>query len=216
VSYPPPPPGSAYPPPSPKPRIDPKLVRPGRGWYALTPIPALVGLILTVVFVVQIVGLFVPNLDRLQAPGSLNVALDAGEGRGIYVQTFGAIGAFPRVTDSDLGCAVREDRNGSQVPLEPVQGANFLTIGTATYVERQRFEAPRDGRYAVECSRRLSAPLALGPTLSAGGLVIPILGVSLSLLVGLALSAVIAITITVLRARHRKRLRAEATSGTTG
>jgi len=211
----PPPPGDGgHPPQQPQwtapPQIDQRRLRPTRAWYWLASIPAVAGLILTAVFVVQIVGVFSVGLERLSVPGSVIVPLEGGDKRGIYVQTYGLGGALPGVTNTDLACTVGDAGSDRSVPVTRTPGAVTLTIGTAQYVERLRFEAPRDGRYAVMCSQPPGVRSAVGPRLSFFGPFVAIVGAILSPLIGLALSAAIAIVVAVWRSAHKKRLRAEA------
>jgi len=218
VSYPPPPPQQpyygygGYPPQQPQwtppPRIDPKQLRPSRLWYALTAVPLVIGMILTAVFVVQIVGLFDTHLDRLRVPGSVVVSLDEGDKRGIYSQTSSAVGALP--ITADPACTVRDAGSERTLPVKRSSTTNTLTIGTASYVERLRFEVPRDGRYAVTCREPAGARLAVGPQLSFGGFVVPIVGSILSFLIAIALSAGIGIGVAIKRSNHKQRLQREA------
>ncbi len=219
MSHPPPPPPpppsvgyGGYPPQQPQwtppTRIDPKQLKPSRLWYALAAIPIIIGMVLTAVFVAQLVGLFSTDLDDLRVPGSVVVSLDGGDKRGIYSQTSSALGALP--VAAEPACTVRDAGSERTVPVKPSPSVNTLEIGTSTYVERLRFKVPQDGRYAVTCSEPSGARLAVGPQLSPVGFVIPIVGTSLSFLVGMALSATIGIVVALKRSGHKQRLKREA------
>ncbi len=212
-----PPPGYQWPYPyqpppqqwQPPPRIDPKELRPSRLWYWLSPIPALVGVALAVVFVLQLVDRIDTDLDHLRAPGTVQLQLDAGDERAIYVQTLGAVGARPNVSAADLSCTVREAATERTLPLDESSGFT-LTINNDEYVKRLSFDAPRAGRYSVTCTEPRGTPLAVGQDLGFGELAVPIVGIVLSFLIGVALTAAIAIMTAVKRSNHKQRLQREA------
>ncbi|MEA2442996.1 MAG: hypothetical protein QOJ12_288 [Thermoleophilales bacterium] len=195
----------------PPPYIDPKVLKPSRLWYWLSPIPALIGLALCAVFVVQLIDRFDTNLTHLRAPGTVQLTLDAGDQRGIYVQTAGAVGSRA-VSPDDLRCSVREVASERSVEIRDSSGFT-LTLNNDEYVERLRFDAPRAGRYAVTCSEPPGVPLAVGTHLSFREFALPIIGAIASFLIGGALTAAIAVVVAVKRSRHKQRLQREAVSG---
>jgi hypothetical protein len=195
----------------PPPYIDPKVLKPSRLWYWVAPIPALIGLVLCAVFVVQFVDRFDTNLTHLRTPGTVQLTLDAGDERGIYVQTAGALGA-QSVSAGDLRCSVREAASERSVELHDASGFT-LTLNNDEYVERLRFKAPRAGRYAVTCSEPPGVPLAVGKHLALREFALPAIGAIASFLIGAALTTAIAVVVAVKRSRHKQRLQREAVSG---
>jgi hypothetical protein len=194
----------------PPPYIDPKRLKPSRLWYWLSPIPALIGLALCGAFSVQFIDRFDTDLAHLRAPGTVQLSLESGDERGIYVQTVGAVGARS-VSAADLRCSVREATSERSVTLHDSSGFT-LTLNSDEYVERLRFEAPRAGRYAVSCSEPPGVPLAVGKHLSFREFALPIIGAIASFLIGAALTAAIAVVVAVKRSSHKQRLQREAVS----
>jgi hypothetical protein len=192
----------------PPPPIDPKQLKPSRLWYWLSPIPALIGVAISVLFVIQVVDRFDTDLDHFRTPDTVVQTLQAGDERAIYVQTVGATGARP-LAASELSCSVRDAASERSVPLDSTSGFT-LTIGSDEYVERFQFTAPHTGRYAVTCTEPRGLPLAVGQNLSLKSFVLPIVAAIVAFLLGLALTAAIAITTGVKRSNHKQQLQREA------
>jgi hypothetical protein len=195
----------------PPPPIDPKRLEPSRLWYWLSPIPALIGIALCVMFVIEFVDRFDADLAHLRTPGTVQLTLKAGDKRAIYVQTAGAVGSRS-VSAADLRCAVREAAGERTVAVDDSSGFT-LTLGSDEYAERLRFKAPRAGRYAVTCTDPPGVPLAVGKQLSFREFALPIIGAIASFLIGAAVTAAIAVVVGVKRSSHKQRLQREAVAG---
>jgi hypothetical protein len=199
--------GGYQPPPAwkPPPRIDPAELRPSRLWYWLSPIPAVIGVVVAVVFIVMLVNRIDLDTDRFQAGSPITVKVDEGKERGIYVQTNVITPVSPGATFGEPACTVREQSSELRVPLDNPSGEFTFTTGNDEFRELYYFEAPRTGNYTVSCEGE-GQPLAVAPHFGFKGLVIPILGAIGSFLLGLALTATIAIVTGVKRGRHKKQL----------
>jgi hypothetical protein len=224
VSYPPPPPPpgqyppqpppygyGGYPPQqpywTPPPRIDPKLLKPSRLWYWLSPIPAVIGTAIAIVLLVGVINQFDTNLDHFVAPGTVAMTLDKGDEKGIYLQTAGTAGSRS-ASGATLSCNVRAVSGGS-VRLRDASGFT-LTLNDDEYVEQWRFVAPADGNYVVACREPPGAPAAVGPHLAVRRVLGPIVGMIVAFLIGVAATAIIAIVTGVKRSNHKQRLQREA------
>lgn len=217
MSYQPPPPPQqpygyygAYPPQgywAPPPQIDPKDLRPPRLWYWLSAIPAVVGTGIAIFLLVDLIGQFDTGIANFRTPGSTTVELDAGDERGIYLQTAGAPGARPASSVS-LSCSVAAP-GGRPVELKGASGFT-ITSGSDEYVEDSRFVAPADGAYDVGCSSPTGVPAAVGPHVALRNFWGPLVGMILAFLAGITISAIIAVVTAVRRSHHKQRLRREA------
>jgi hypothetical protein len=139
------------------------------------------------------------------APGGTTVDLDAGEGRGIYVQTEGSpLGTVVAPSASDLGCTVLAARGARVVPAS--LGGITLSSGDDTYVGRLKFEASTAGPHRVDCRPTRRLPLAVGPKITALELVARIAGMFGAAIVGLGGAGAIILVVYLRRDAHRRRL----------
>jgi hypothetical protein len=211
MSYPPPyPQYPYYQPPQwqPPPHVDPSQLRPGRIWYWLSPIPLAIGLAVCALFVVMLVDRLDFHLQHFAAGSSKVVHVDAGKERGIYAQTEGI-----RVGASGIGvvtsCSVRPVGSDVAIPLHTPSTSFTLTLGNDVYHERFWFKPSSTGDYTVSCQGVEGTPLAVGPHLGFRGLFVPIIGIVISFLIGLALTIAIPVITAVRRNNHKKRIQAE-------
>jgi hypothetical protein len=209
----PPQPGYGWQPPpyQPPPRIDPSRLRPSRLWYWLSPIPAVVGIVVAVLFVVALVDRLDPHLNHFSTGSGTQIHLTKDHERAIYVQTAGSFSSSS-IPASELSCTVRRSDNEADVPVHTA-GSFTLTVNSDEYISRFRFNPPVSGDYDVKCDGPSGVPLAVGPHFSVSGTGLPILGAIVSFLIGAALTAAIAIVTGVKRSSHRKRLQQEALQG---
>src|SRR5690348_16889893 len=82
----------------PPPYVDPGQLKPGRVWYWLSPVPAVIAIAACVFFVVMLVDRLDFHLQHFAAGSSKVVHAEKGKQRGIYAQTSGT-----RVTVSGVG-----------------------------------------------------------------------------------------------------------------
>lgn len=206
---PPPPPG--FPPP-----IDKSRIRPGRWLYVLA---ALVGVGSIVAAVLLFVSALRPAFDELTpfvTPQSVTIALESGDERTIYQQVRGAEAGGGNVGSGSLDCDVSGSESEARIPLTRV-GGTTLTRGEDEYVGEFDFSVQRTGRYRVTCrgseETNPHVPMAVGPHLSAFGIIGSVLGVLASLFGGGFLTVLIIGLTAFLRYRSKKRLKAEAAGG---
>lgn len=199
-----------YPPPqgywTPPPRIDPKQLRPSRTWYWLSAIPAIVGTIVAIVFVVQFIDQLDPDIDNFRSNRATEVEFKSGD-RAIYVQTRldGSPIIVPR---GELRCSVTSVETGEKLLLDR-RGGSSLDVNTDSYAREYSFEAPRDGSYRVICEGREGVRMAIGPDLTFG-IFAPLLLAIGAFLLGALIAGVILIVTAVRRSNHKQRLQREA------
>jgi hypothetical protein len=219
VSYPPPPPPGGQPPYygyggyppvphyQPPPQIDPKRLRPSRNWYWLSAIPAIVGTIVAVVFVVRFIDQLDPDIDNFQSNRTAVVDVQSGD-RAIYVQTRDRNFPLP-VPPGDLRCTVSFVGGAPQpVPVERTSGST-LDVNDDSYSAEFKFDAPGDGPYRVICEGPEGVRLAIGPHLSFG-LFFPLIVAIGALVLGVIVTLVGEIVTAVRRSNHKQRLQREA------
>jgi len=192
-----------------RPPIDTRLLRPSRWWYALAPVPLLIGLGAAALCIVLAVRAFPDEPDQFTAPHTFVMRLDGGDEQTIWAHTRGA--SDPSV-DAPPRCVVRE--TGSRAPL-PVDraGSTTLTIGDNRYETELEFSPPRDGSYALTCRPAFGAQvqaLAVGdsPHLARFGALI--VGAVASVGLGMLLCGGAIALVAVLRHRHKRRLQDQA------
>lgn len=200
--YPPQPPPYWAPPP----QIDPKQLKPSRGWYWISAIPAAIGVIVAIVFVVAFVERLDPDIDNFQSNRPAVVEVNEGD-RAIYIQTR-SNGEPIRVPPEDLRCSVNSLEGGERVPLDRA-GGSTLDVDTDSYAREYSFDAPRDGRYRVRCDGPQNVRLAIGPDLTFG-LFAPLIFAIVSFLVGALAGGGIALVTALRRSSHKQRLQREA------
>ena len=187
--------------------IDPKELRPSRLWYWLSPIPALIGAIVGVVFVVAFIEQLDPDIDNFRTNQRAEVNLKAGD-RAIYVQTRDN-GRPLLLPPGDLRCQVSYVGSDSRPVTLEGAGSSTLDVNNDSYVSEFKFDAPFDGPYAVRCDGPSGLRLAIGPHLSFG-LFAPLILAIASFGIGLIASIVIAVVTAVRRSNHKQRLQREA------
>ena len=203
-----------YPPPpqwTPPPRIDPQLIKPSRLWYWLSAIPAVVGTVIAVVLLVEIIGQFDFDLDRMRTPQPVTVSMDKDDEKGIYLQTSGDPAARS-ASAATLSCRVRDARE-RPVPLKDASGFT-LTVNEDEFVEQWRFVAPADGRYTVTCGAPEGVPAAVGPHVAVRRFWAPLVGMIVAFLAGIAIAVTMAVVTGVKRSNHKSRLQREAREAT--
>lgn len=194
----------------PPPPIDPKQLSPSRLWYWLSPIPALIGVAIAALFVVQLVDGLDFGMDNFSTSHSVEFRTDAKE-RAIYVQTRGAPRAR-NVPASDLHCSVTAlDRDPHRVPVER-WGSFTLDSNGDSYESVYKFDTSAGHRFRVSCEGPHDVPLAVGPAFSFKT-VKPVIGAIIALLAGVGLTAAIAIVVGVKRSNHKQRLQYQAVYG---
>ena len=202
-----------YPQWQPPPPIDPKLLRPSRLWYWLSPIPALIGAIVGVFFVVAFIDRLDPDIDNFRVNEPAAVDLQSGD-RAIYVQTRDNNRTLV-VPPGELRCRV-EFVGSDSVPLEVERTGNAtLDANADSYAAEFKFHAPHDGPYAVRCDGPEGVRLAIGPHLSFG-LFAPLAAAIGAFGIGAILAVVIAVVTAVKRSSHKQRLQREAVSERSG
>ena len=196
----------------PPPHVDPSQLRPGRVWYWLSPIPLAIGIAVCVFFVVMLVDRLDFHLQHFAAGSAKVVHVEKGKQRGIYSQTGGS-----RVTVSGIGvvsaCTVRAVGSEAAVPVHAVTTSFTLTLNNDIYDERFWFEPTSTGNYTVSCQGAEGTPLAIGPHLGFRGLALPIVGIVVAFLLGMALTIAIPVITAVRRGNHKKRIQAAILSG---
>lgn len=200
----------AYPPPpgywQPPPRIDPKDLKPSRTWYWISAIPAVVGTILAIVFLVQFIDQLDPDIDNFRSNRAAELEFAEGD-RAIYIQT--RENDVPiRVSGTDLRCSVTSVDTGEKLLLDK-RGGSTLDVNTDSYAREYSFEAPRDGRYRVICEGEEGIEMAVGPDLTFG-LFAPLIWAIAAFVLGLIAAATIAIVTAIRRSNHKQRLMREA------
>jgi hypothetical protein len=199
-----------YPPqpywPPPPPPIDPKRLKPSRLWYWLSAIPAIVGTLLAIVFVVVFIERLDPDIENFRSNRAAEVELKSGD-RAIYIQTRDN-GIPLRVPPGDLRCSVMFVGSDSQPVKLDRSGGSTLDVNNDSYVEEFSFDAPRDGTYRVICEGTEGVRLAIGPDLSFG-LFVPLIVAIGAFLLGGLLSVIGLIVTAVRRSNHKQRLQRE-------
>jgi hypothetical protein len=217
MSYQPPPGYPQYPyyqppPYQPPPPVDPAQLRPGRVWYWLSPVPAVIAVAAIVFFVVMLVDRLDFNLQHFAAGSSARVHADAHKHRGIYAQTGGA-----RVSVSGIGtistCSVRPADGGAPLPVHPVTSSFTLTLNNDTYDERFWFEPSSSGEFIVSCQGREGSPLAVGPHLGFRALALPIVVIIVAGLLGLVGTILIPVITATRRSSHKRRIQQAIMAG---
>jgi hypothetical protein len=194
---------------TPPPRIDPALLRPRRGWYAVAGVVWVAGVGAAVALFVTTILLATGPFTEFDAPGGTTVELDAGDERGIYVQTEGSpLGTVAAPSASDLGCTVVSARGARMVPGSV--GGITLSSGGDEYVGRLRFEASESGRYRVDCRPTRRLPLAVGPKVTGLELVLRIGAMFAGGVVGLGGAGAIVLLVYLRREAHKRRLQRDA------
>ena len=168
---------------------EPARVRPSLGWLGLAVAAAVAGIagavVLGVLLVRDVDGPFVA-LD-----GPATVRLDEGEGRGIWARTDADVSGY---------CTAA---GPARAEMQRTGGVT-VTSGGREYHSFLRFEAPRAGRYRVDCAA--SQPLALGPHVTGLRLFAGIAGVLASFFGGLMLAGLITALVLLLRERSSRRI----------
>lgn len=191
---------------TPHPRIDPSQLRPSRVWYWLSAIPAVVGTILAIVFLVAFIEQLDPDIDNFRSNRATEVDVKSGE-RAIYVQTRRNNTPIQLPAD-ELRCRVSLVARDQPIALDEVSGST-LDVNTDSYAAEYKFDAPEDGRYRVVCEGPEGVPLAIGPHLSLG-LFAPLIFAIASFLIGAILTGVVLIVTAIRRSNHKQRLQREA------
>lgn len=163
-------------------------IRPSLGWLGLAGAVAVAGIAGAVI-------LFVLLLRDVDGPftaleGPVTVRLDEGEGRGIW-----RYGSAPVSGSCSATGPARAD-------MERTSGVT-VTSGGTEYHSFLRFEAPRAGRYRVDCAA--SAPLALGPRVTGWRIAAGVGGVLASFFGGLLGAALIVAILLIVRERSKRR-----------
>jgi hypothetical protein len=221
MSYQPPPPGSPQypqypyyqpPPYQPPPPVDPAVLRPGRIWYWLSPVPAVVAIAAIVFFVVMLVDRLDFHIHDFAAGSTTQVHADAHKQRGIYAQTAGA-----RVSVSGVGvvsaCTVRPVGGGAPLTVHAVTTTFTLDLDNDTYDERFWFEPDKSGSYLVSCQGPEGSPLAIGPHLGFRALALPIVGIVVAGLLGLVGTILIPVITATRRSGHKRRIQQAIMAG---
>jgi hypothetical protein len=201
--YPPPQPQGYWQPP---PRIDPKDLKPSRHWYWLSAIPAVIGVILAIVFLVRFVEEIDPDIDNFQT--NQGAVLEFNEGaRAIYIQTR-ENGRTIFAPPNRINCSVTSVATGERVTLDRA-GSSTLDVNTDSYEREFSFDAPSDGSYRVLCEGPRNTQMAIGPDLSFG-LFAPLIWAILAFVLGPLIGGAIAIVTLIRRSNHKSRLQREA------
>ena len=176
--------------------IDRSRIRPSLGWLALAGVVAILGIagagVLLYVMLEDVTG----DFDALDGPAT--VQLDEGEGRGIWAYDDVPVSGSCRAT----GPATAEMKDTDGVTV---------TSGGREYHSFLRFEAPRTGRYTVDCAT--SRPVALGPYVTGLRIFAGVAGVLGAFFGGLLGAGLIVALVLILRERSQRRLEMEARGG---
>lgn len=191
------------------PQIDPRELRPGRGWFVAAGAIALI-------FILIGAGGLVWGL--VTAVGEVKMGQRFGMGETVTVRMLPdpATAIFARAGASglrpDADCTVTSAA-GRPVPVAPPSGTFTATINGVTWHEIYVVKVTEPGDYRVTCQSTESQGFATGkaPELGRflGGLAGGIAALFVLSFVGMAIGAIIAIVTGVKRGNHRKRLLAE-------
>jgi len=203
---PPPPPGA-------RPPIDRGRIRPGRWLYVLAAVIGVGSIVAAVLFFVSALRPAFDDLTPLVTPQSVTIALESGDERTIYQQVRGAEAGSGNAGSASLDCDVSAAESEARIALDRA-GSSTLTRGEDEYIGEFDFSVNRAGRYRVTCrsteETNPRVPMAVGPHLSALGIIGSVFGV-LGALFGGGFLTVLIIGLTVFfRYRSKKRLEAEA------
>jgi hypothetical protein len=199
-----------YPPqpywPPPPPPVDPKELKPSRLWYWLSALPAVVGTLLAIVFLIVFIEQLDPDIDNFRSNRATEVDIKSGD-RAIYIQTRDA-GIPLRVPPADLRCSVMYVGSDSQPVTLDQSGGSTLDVNNDSYAEQFSFHAPFDGPYRVSCEGPEGVRLAIGPDLTFG-LFVPLIIAIGAFVLGGILSVVGLVVTAVRRSNHKQRLQRE-------
>lgn len=211
----------AYPQP---PRVDARELRPGRAWYVVAAVIALLGLCAFPV----LGALGVTTLGSLKAPdpairaefgggAAATVALTADRTWAIYAAPAGA------ATRTSLRCTV--DGAGT-ANLTQVSASITVEVNGRSYEQLYTFKVDRDGDYRVTCGATdpatPSVGYAVGEDIDISGFLGGFFGGTGALLGalllpcgGLLLGGLVALVVLLMRLSHRRRLERERGPGLT-
>jgi len=184
-------------------------VRPSRWWYAAAPLAFLIGVAVAAVLAVSVAG-NIPgtDLDRFTSPGNVDLDLDEGDERTIYVVT--SEGGAPLPVPGGFGCMVRGAMSDNP-RLEPNRNTT-VTIGNLEYSARYDFKTNERARYRIAC-RGGQATVAVGPKLGIFELVGKVFAAIAAFLGGIFVAAVIALVVALMRRSSRRRLQQAPPAG---
>jgi hypothetical protein len=193
------------------PAIDPRAVRPGRGWYAVAVVVAVLGIVVGVGGFGLGIASFVRGLPKMTTEfdtGSpVTVHLTAGQQRAIYAdQTTG------RNVTVAADCTGTAHGDGS-IEVRPLSTTLNFPSGRHQWTSAYTVDVSRDGDYELACQPSVSdgpTHYAIGDVPKTGALVGGILG-GIAALVGvpcltLTIGGVIALVVALRRSSAKKRL----------
>jgi hypothetical protein len=191
------------------PQIDPRDLRPGRGWFVAAGVIALV-------FILIGAGGFAWGLVTAMGEVKMGQRFDAGETVTVRMLPDPKTAVFARAGASglrpDAECTVTS-AGGQTVPVTAPSGTFTSTINGVTWHEIYVVEVTDPGDYRVTCESTQTSGFATGkaPELGkfVGGIAGGIAALFVLSFVGMAIGAIIAIVTGVKRGNHRKRLLAE-------
>jgi hypothetical protein len=199
------------------PRIDPKQMRPSRGWYWVAGGIALLGVVVAAVLFVSILRPLFDDVDDFRTPGSVTVELDSGDTRTIYQrvdQVFDVDVDSSGVSPNDLACTVRGPEG--QVEVERADGFRY-TRNDDDYEAKLKFEANASGEHVVACryapAPAQAIPLAVGPHFGTAGFVTRLLGFFAALFGLPLIGGILALVVLLMRQRSKRRLQADVRAG---
>jgi hypothetical protein len=197
------------------PRIDPRQLRPGRGWYWVAAIIALLGILIAPVLLVVGVSVFgatvddLPTIDRQFSSGSqTTVSLRAAETAAIYAVTPDD-GSAPSATCTGTAPA------GATIDLNPISYEATFSVGGTSWTELYTVDVSQDGDYQITCTSPGNSfvQYGVGEEIEVGGLVAGILGGTGALLgvilapcTGLLIAGIICLITALRRSSYRNRL----------
>jgi hypothetical protein len=199
--------------------IDPRHLRPGRGWYVLAATIAVLGVLtapLLVVLGVASFGSIAGNLPSVSAQfnggGSTTVELRADRTATVYA-------VFPLDSDGIARATCEVDGAGTAALTERSYGLS-VTFDDGTWVVLYDITVDRSGRYTVSCTSDCDRPgtdrYAVGDAFEAGGTVAAVFGGAAAIFgaflvpcFAFVLAAIVALVTVVRRGSHRNRLRRE-------
>jgi hypothetical protein len=193
----------------PPPRIDPRDLKPGRGWFVVAGVIALV-------FILVGIGGFAWGLVTALGEVKLGKRFGAGEAVTVRMLPNPATGIFARQEPTggrtDADCTVTS-ASGQTVPLSAPNATFTSTINGVTWQEIYVVDVTAAGDYRVTCASAETPEFATGkdPELGTffGGLAGGLGALFVLPFIGMVIAAIIAIVTGVRRGNHRRRLLAE-------
>ncbi|MBC6461952.1 hypothetical protein [Actinomadura sp. HBU206391] len=193
-----------YPPP---PRIDPRELRPGRHWFVVAGLLALV-------FIALGVGGFAWGLTSSIKNLEINRQFQANETVTVQMTPESSIGVYVTLSVSgdplDGKCTVTSP-SGQSVPVTTPSGTFTVNTGDQSWQEIHVVQATEAGAHRLTCQSGIG-PYATGrhpDTEAFGGLIGGVAALLVLPLVGVVTGAIIATVTGVKRGGHRRRLLAE-------